>query len=114
MTEATCVLVRELTCAAFSPATDKAPNWVVESEEMSLVAIAATWEVPRPASCEVLNPATWVEVIAPICAAVSEANPLVLIEPICVLVSAPTALVDSAATSEVLNPDNVEVESVEA
>ena len=48
MTEATCVVVSELTCAAFNPLIDKAPNWVVESEEMSLVAIAATWAVPKP------------------------------------------------------------------
>ena len=48
MTEATWVLVSELTCAAFNPLTDKAPNWVVESEEMSLVAIALTWVVPKP------------------------------------------------------------------
>jgi len=53
-------------------------------------------------------------VIAPICEAVSEAKPLVLMEPICVLVRALRTLVDSAATSAVLNPFRVEVESPEA
>src|SRR5690348_15824847 len=110
MTEATCVLVNELTWAALNPPTDRAPNWVVDSEEMSLVEIAATWAVPNPVNCEVLSPATCAEVIAPICVAVNEAKPAVLIEPIWVLVRALRTLVDRAATSAVLNPFRVEVE----
>src|SRR3569623_1228615 len=81
---------------------------------MSLVAIAATWLVPKPDSCDVLSPATWAEVIAPICVAVNEAKPEVLIAPICVLVRALTTLVDSAATSAVLNPFRVDAERPDA
>ena len=58
MTEATCVVVSELTCALLNPATDKAPNWVVDCEEMLLVEIAATCAVPNPDNCEVLSPET--------------------------------------------------------
>ena len=114
MTEATCVLVSALTCVAFNAVMDKALNCVVESEEMSLVEIAVTWAVPKVANCEVLRPATCAEVMAPTCDAVNEAKPPVLIEPICVLVSALRTLVDSAATSPVLSPDSVVVDSAEA
>src|ERR1700722_17401483 len=48
ITEPTCVLVSELTCAAFNALTARAPSWVVDSEEMSLVETAATCAVPKP------------------------------------------------------------------
>ena len=115
ITEATCVLVRELTCPAFSEVMlDRAPNWVVDSEEMSLVAIAAVWAVPRVASCVVLKPETCAEVIEPTCAAVSAATPLVLMEPIWVVLRALRTLVDSAATSTLLSPFSVVVDRAEA
>src|SRR5581483_1393188 len=114
ITDPTWVVVSAPTCEAFNAVTDKAPNCVVEREEMSLVEIAVIWAVPKVANCEVLRPATCAEVMAPTWEALSAAKPPVLIEPICVLVSAPTALVDSAATSAVLSPDNVVVDNVEA
>jgi len=108
-------VVSALTCAALNEVTeDRAPNCVVESEAMSLVEIAAIWAVPRPAICAVPIPDTWEEVMAPICALVRAAKPVSLSEPIWVLVRALTTLVDSAATSVVLSPFNVEVDSAEA
>ena len=49
-TEATCVLVRALTCVLLSEAVVRAPNWVVESCDTLPVEIAAVCAVPRLAN----------------------------------------------------------------
>ena len=49
-TELTWVVVSELTCAPDKAVTCIEANWVVDSDEMSLVEIAATCAVTRPAN----------------------------------------------------------------
>ena len=48
ITEPTCVVVRALTCGTLNAVTDRAPNCVVDSEEMLFVETAEIWAVPKP------------------------------------------------------------------
>ena len=78
----------------------------VEMATVCAVPKLANWVVLRPPTCEEVTALNWV--------AVKEAKELALMEPIWVLVRALTTLVDSAATSALLNPDKVVVDRAEA